>query len=128
MVKPKPLILIVDDNPSNLILLEDLLSNLYRIKSFYEPRELLEKVKEEEPVSAILSDLMMPGMSGLELLTKVKTLKPHIPFFIISAFDRKQDITAAYKNGAYRYIVKPIDINSLLEDLEKVIEYSQSND
>ncbi|MFO8235763.1 MAG: response regulator [Bacteroidales bacterium] len=117
----KRTILVVDDNFSNLILLEHILTDFYNIIAFSSPLKVIQHLKEKE-ADLIISDLVMPEMTGIELFQKIKTEKPDLPFIILSAYDKDQDITKAYEQGIYKYMVKPVDIPELLKSIEKAIK------
>ena len=63
-----------------------------------------------EHADLIITDLKMPGMSGVELLRKIKALDPGIPVLVITAFGTIQSAVEAVRAGAYDYITKPLDL------------------
>ncbi len=65
----------------------------------------------------ILSDINMPGMSGLDLLRAIKTARPELPVFMITAYDDKSTYDEAMENGAGDYIAKPIDFQALKQKM-----------
>jgi YesN/AraC family two-component response regulator len=69
----------------------------------------------------IFSDINMPGMTGLELLTKVKSEFPDIQVSMISAYGDTDNYDRAISSGAKGFFVKPIDFDSLKEELAKII-------
>ena len=70
----------------------------------------------------ILSDINMPGMSGLDLLPKVKTQRPDLPVFMISAYGDGHTMATAMARGANKFVTKPVDFPSLKQDVSAVIE------
>ena len=119
----KPTIVAVDDNPSNITLLEQILSDIYHVITFYNPLEVIEYMNHSK-AQLILADLIMPEMNGIELMKTVKKSHPYLPFIIISAYDEHHDIQKAYDNGVYKYLIKPIDIPHLFETIEKALRIS----
>ncbi len=65
----------------------------------------------------ILSDINMPGMSGLELLKHIKKLRPDLPVFMITAYGDDAKRRAAFENGAQDYLAKPIDFDLLKQKI-----------
>jgi CheY-like chemotaxis protein len=70
----------------------------------------------------ILSDINMPGMSGLELLTKAKALRPDVPVIMITAYGDPDTKRTALENGAEGLLTKPIDFGSLRSEIDTRIE------
>lgn len=117
----KPYILIIeDDNEINQMLTELLQSNEYTTRSAYSGTEALLHIEQEMPQAAIL-DLMLPGISGEELLVKMKTLNPDLFIIVASAKDAVQTKVELLKAGVDDYIVKPFDTSELLARLEAVL-------
>jgi YesN/AraC family two-component response regulator len=88
--------------------------------SGHEALELLRSKKPPE-VMYIFSDINMPGMTGLELLEKVKSEFPQIHVSMISAYGDSENYDRAMGSGAKGFFVKPIDFDSLKEELAKYI-------
>ena len=78
---------------------------------------------ETTAFSLILSDLKMPGMSGLDLLRKLRIDYPDTPVIIITAFGTIQGAVEAMKSGAYDYITKPIDYDELFILIRRAVEH-----
>lgn len=70
----------------------------------------------------IVTDLKMPGMSGIEVLKAVKTLQPDIPVIMITGYATVDTAVEAMKNGAYDYLSKPFTPNQFLEKVEAALE------
>ncbi|MFZ3109926.1 MAG: sigma-54 dependent transcriptional regulator [Rectinemataceae bacterium] len=77
---------------------------------------------EEESYDALVSDLRMPGIDGMELLRWVKEEGPDIPVIVMSAHGEIKDAVEAMKIGAYDYLVKPFDPDELLIRIKKAVE------
>ncbi len=90
--------------------------------------EKLEAVKlgETEEPAVILSDIRMPGLSGLELVERLNTVLPQVPVLIMTAFSDLESAVSAYRSGAFEYLTKPFDIEKVLELVERAAtEYAR---
>jgi two-component system, sensor histidine kinase and response regulator len=105
-----PLILAVDDERSNLSLLERLFNGPYRVLSVTSGQDALDMLVQA-PFDLVLLDIMMPGMTGLQVLQSMRD-NPNtsdIPVILISALSDVQDVTHGLELGANDYITKPMD-------------------
>lgn len=113
-------VLIVDDeveiNNTLTRFLE--LEDRYSIDSVTDPFEALEKVKREK-IHILLSDIMMPGMSGIELLEQVKMVDGLTQVIMMTAYSTIDKVVDCLEKGANDYILKPFDD---LEEVKKVID------
>lgn len=90
--------------------------------------EKLEAVKlgETEEPAVILSDIRMPGLSGVELVERLNTVLPQVPVLIMTAFSDLESAVSAYRSGAFEYLTKPFDIEKVLELVERAAtEYAR---
>ncbi len=102
------------------------------IKDYFQPEGLesdlasnggqARRLLEEKPYDALVSDLRMPGMDGMQLLRWVKDEGPEIPVIMISAHGDIRDAVEAMREGAYDYLVKPFDPDELLLKVRKAVE------
>ncbi|MBS1234885.1 MAG: Fis family transcriptional regulator, partial [Nitrospirae bacterium] len=84
-------------------------------------REALEIYRKERP-SAVLLDLKMPGMNGIDTLKALKEIDPHVPVIIITSYGDVQTAVEAIQLGAQDFMLKPPDFSSLTIRLKKAIE------
>jgi DNA-binding NtrC family response regulator len=84
-------------------------------------------VIREGSIDAIISDLKMPGKSGLDLLAANRSLKPSVPVIMITAHGNIETAVAAMKKGAYDFITKPFDEEELLRSVRKALSESEKN-
>jgi two-component system, sensor histidine kinase and response regulator len=123
-------ILVVDDEPSNIFLLEDLLTQEgYRVETASDGQSCFESLSNT-PAEIILLDIMMPGMSGLEVLKKIvkdPELK-NIPVIMVTAKTGSSDLQDAMDKGAFEYIKKPIDDIELLARVRAALRYKKQED
>ncbi len=117
-------ILIVDDDKNVLEVLEARLVsagfNTYRAEN---GRTALRLLKENQ-IDLMISDMKMPGMSGMEVLTKARTVQPGLPIIFLTAYGTIPDAVKAVKAGAVDYLAKPFDGRELVFKLRKVLEES----
>src|SRR3974390_1452591 len=76
----------------------------------------------ETKIILILSDINMPGMSGLELLPKAKAVRPDVPVIMITAYGDQDPKRKALKNGAEALLSKPVDFSALRREIDSRIE------
>jgi len=124
----KPTILIADDD--ELIL--DLLKNILEIERFNvlkaaNGKEAL-KLLETSKVDVVISDILMPEMTGLELLVEVKKRFDHIPILMITGFSGNYSINDVIDAGADGYFAKPFKNTELVKKIRVVIEKYKTND
>jgi len=75
---------------------------------------------ERNPVEVLVTDIHMPGMSGLELIRRVKRIKPDIHIIVLSAYDKFEYVKEAFRYGIIDYCLKPIDVNEINNCLKTV--------
>ena len=106
-------ILVVDDDKGARESLEEILEDDYDVVSVEDGPSALAMIKTEV-FDLVLMDLVMPEMDGIETLKRIKAHDKIIDAIIISATDRAREATAAIKTGAYDYITKPFDHETIL--------------
>jgi len=122
--KPKQKILVVDDEPSARSGLEKLLaSEGYAVVTAEHGRAALALVDELAP-DAVISDLRMPEMDGIELTSKLKERLPHVPVIVVTAYGDVSSAVNAMRAGAVDFITKPIDFDVLSLSVERAIARS----
>ena len=121
-------ILVVDDEKYVEILFRQKFRKEVKNKSLdlvfaFSGQEALDMLEKSDPpkVVYIFSDINMPGMTGLELLDKVKSRFPQIKVSMISAYGDKENYDKAIKSGAKEFFTKPIDFNSLKEEINALM-------
>ena len=120
-----PLILVVDDEPDVELLFRqqfrhDLRSGRFTMEFAQSAPMALQRVTDAAGVSIILilSDINMPGMSGLELLPKAKAMRPDVPIIMITAYGDAETKRKALENGAEALLTKPIDFGALRSEID----------
>ena len=123
MTKKNPDILVVDDEPGNLIMLEGLLGKWnYQVDSAANGLEAVEAVKKR-PYDVVLMDIRMEEMDGLTALKEIKAYNPSIPIIIMTAHSAVDSAVEALKSGAHDYLTKPLDFDAMKITLERAIEH-----
>lgn len=120
-------VLVVDDEPNILRSLAQYLSTEdFTVEMASSGMEALEKVDSFIP-ELILLDVMMPGMDGFEVLDKVKANPAHTrtPVIMLTARDQSADVLKGYQSGATSYLVKPFDMDELLETINQVLRQAR---
>jgi CheY-like chemotaxis protein len=119
------LVLVVDDEPDVEPLFRqqfrrDIKGGRFVMEFAQSAADALEQIERVEGVTLILvlSDINMPGMSGLELLPKIKVLRPDVPVVIITAYGDAETKRKALENGAEALLTKPIDFSALRQEIE----------
>lgn len=108
-------ILVADDEPDTLDLLEITLGRAgYRVLKAHNGKEALELARREQP-DLLLLDVMMPQMSGLDVLKTLRAEGAAPPVIVFSARGRADDLAAGIEAGAIQYLVKPTSRERLLE-------------
>ena len=124
----KPIWLVDDDQSIRFVLEKALLREDLPTRSFTNPREVLaalDVATEEDGPQILVSDIRMPGGSGLELLEKVKQKLPGLPVIIMTAFSDLDSAVSAFQVGAFDYLPKPFDLTKAVELIRRAVEESQ---
>jgi two-component system, NtrC family, nitrogen regulation response regulator GlnG len=120
---------ILDDDASIRFVLEKALARERQpTRSFVQPKEVLEALQAVDASrhpSVLVSDIRMPGGSGLDLLGKLKTQYPHLPVIIMTAFSDLDSAVSAFQGGAFEYLPKPFDVPRAVELIQRAIAESE---
>lgn len=116
-------VLIVDDEPDVEALFRQQFRRDLRAQRFVmdfaaSASEALARVASEQPPILILSDINMPGMTGLEMLPKMKEMRPDVPIIMITAYGDSETRRKAIEGGATGLLTKPIDFTLLREEID----------
>jgi len=110
---------VVDDDESIRWVLEKGLSeNLMEVSVFKSAHEVIKKLELESP-DVILTDIKMPGTSGIDLLDQVKILRPELPVIVMTAHSDLESAVESYEHGAWEYLPKPFDINEAIQMVQR---------
>ncbi len=124
----KPIWIVDDDQSIRFVLEKALLRENLPTRSFTNPQEVLKALidtPEIEGPQILVSDIRMPGGSGLDLLEKVKEKLPGLPVIIMTAFSDLDSAVSAFQGGAFEYLPKPFDLPKAVELIRRAVEESQ---
>jgi CheY-like chemotaxis protein len=124
-----PLVLVVDDEPDVEVLFHqqfrrDLRADRFTMEFAQSALMAVRRIADasDRSLILILSDINMPGMSGLELLPKAKALRPDVPVIMITAYGDAETKRKALENGAEALLTKPIDFGTLRSEIDTRID------
>lgn len=120
-------IMIVDDEPANLRLLERLFRRDYTVVAASSGQEALQLLGQHD-VALLITDQRMPGMTGIELLQRTVSLRPHMVRIILTGYTDMTALVEAINCGhVYKYMTKPWDNNALRLTVERALEHYETN-
>ncbi|MEN3046478.1 MAG: sigma-54 dependent transcriptional regulator [Candidatus Hydrothermales bacterium] len=111
-------ILIVDDEKSILDWMKIALEDKYEVLTYQDPLLALDYIKKEK-VDLVITDIRMPGISGLELLEEIKKTNSILPVIIITAYASIESAITAFRKGVSDYLIKPFSEEELIYRVEK---------
>jgi two-component system nitrogen regulation response regulator GlnG len=124
----KPIWIVDDDQSIRFVLEKALMREDLPTRSFTSAKEVLtalDAASDEDGPQILVSDIRMPGTSGLDLLTKVKEKHPGLPVIIMTAFSDLDSAVSAFQGGAFEYLPKPFDLPKAIELIRRAVEESQ---
>ena len=124
----KPIWIVDDDQSIRFVLEKALLREGLPTRSFTNPREVLAALDiatEADGPQILVSDIRMPGGSGLDLLEKIHVKLPGLPVIIMTAFSDLDSAVSAFQGGAFEYLPKPFDLHKAVELIRRAVEESQ---
>ena len=124
----KPIWIVDDDQSIRFVLEKALLREDLPTRSFTNPKDVLlalDAANDEDGPQILVSDIRMPGGSGLDLLNKVKEKHPGLPVIIMTAFSDLDSAVSAFQGGAFEYLPKPFDLPKAIELIRRAVEESQ---
>jgi two-component system nitrogen regulation response regulator GlnG len=118
---------IVDDDHAIRWVLEKALSQAeFAPRSFDSADKALARLKRETP-AAIVTDIRMPGMDGLQLLEAVKAINPDVPVIIMTAYADLDRAVAAFQGGAFEYLPKPFDVDDAVTIVRRAVVHPEES-
>ena len=119
----KPVWIVDDDQAIRWVLEKALARAEMPTRSFSQAGDVLEALEQETP-SALVSDIRMPGGSGLDLLRQIKERHPRLPVIVMTAFADLDSTVSAFQGGAFDYLAKPFDVNEAVALIERAVQES----
>jgi DNA-binding NtrC family response regulator len=118
-----PKVYILDDDLTYAKLLAANLGKTGRVKhEVFDSYQRLAERRSEEPPDAVITDLVMPGMSGVEVTRRLRQSDPHLPIFVLTAHADLASAIEALKAGANEYLTKPVNMDELTTLLDRALE------
>lgn len=118
-------IILIEDEAKLLDLFIFNLKEFFPVQGFRDGESFFREFKREE-TALVVTDVRLPGISGLEILARLKREAPEIPVVIITAYGSIDQAVAAIKRGAYDYLTKPVGIKDLQETLCRAMQFRES--
>ncbi|KPK83869.1 MAG: hypothetical protein AMJ81_07135 [Phycisphaerae bacterium SM23_33] len=123
MAQAKPNILIVDDEPGVCWALKELAGSMgYAAQAAHDAAAGLERIAAGG-LDVVVLDIQLPGLNGLEALPKIKAEHPDLPVVVITAYGTMETAIAAVQRGAFEYLLKPVDMDTLQTVLSAAVEH-----
>ncbi len=119
----KPIWIVDDDQSIRFVLEKALARENLPVRSFTNARDVLNALDDEAP-QVLVSDIRMPGGSGIELLGKVKERHPGLPVIIMTAYSDLDSAVSAFQSGAFEYLPKPFDVPKAVELIRRAVDES----
>jgi two-component system nitrogen regulation response regulator GlnG len=116
---------VVDDDQSIRFVLERALAReQFAVRSFANARDVLSALAADDEPQVLVSDIRMPGGSGLDLLAKVREAHPGLPVIVMTAYSDLDSAVSAFQGGAFEYLAKPFDVPKAVELIRRAVEES----
>ena len=119
----KPIWIVDDDQSIRFVLEKALAREEFAVRSFTNARDVIKALDDDEP-QVLVSDIRMPGGSGIELLAKVRERMPALPVIIMTAYSDLDSAVSAFQGGAFEYLPKPFDVPKAVELIRRAVEES----
>ncbi len=119
----KPIWIVDDDQSIRFVLEKALTRENLPVRVFTNPRDVLAALDDDEP-QVLVSDIRMPGGSGIDLLSKVKARLPGLPVIIMTAYSDLDSAVSAFQGGAFEYLPKPFDLPKAVELIRRAVDES----
>jgi len=119
----KPIWIVDDDQSIRFVLEKALAREELAVRSFTNSRDVLKALDDDEP-QVLVSDIRMPGGSGIELLAKVRERLPSLPVIIMTAYSDLDSAVSAFQGGAFEYLPKPFDVPKAVELIRRAVDES----
>ena len=122
----KHLCILDDDKSIRWVLEKAFQKENFKVSSFENAESILKNFEKIKP-DIILSDVRMPGISGIDLVERLKREYPHIPIIIMTAFSDLETTVSSLQKGAYEYLTKPFDIDNVISIVKNACENNSLN-
>ena len=120
----KPIWIVDDDQSIRFVLQKALEREELAVRSFSNARDVLAALDVGDQPQVLVSDIRMPGASGIELLAAVKERLPGLPVIIMTAYSDLDSAVSAFQGGAFEYLPKPFDLTKAVELIRRALDES----
>ena len=120
----KPIWIVDDDQSIRFVLQKALEREELAVRSFSNVRDVLAALDDGDQPQVLVSDIRMPGASGIELLAAVKQRLPGLPVIIMTAYSDLDSAVSAFQGGAFEYLPKPFDLTKAVELIRRALDES----
>ena len=120
----KPIWIVDDDHSIRFVLEKALAREQLAVRSFSSGRDVLAALDDDDEPQVLVSDIRMPGGSGIELLAKVKARMPGLPVIVMTAYSDIDSAVSAFQGGAFEYLPKPFDVPKAVELIRRAVDES----
>jgi two-component system nitrogen regulation response regulator GlnG len=124
----KPIWIVDDDQSIRFVLERALAREQYSVRSFSNAKDVLLAFEGNDEPQVLVSDIRMPGGSGLELLSQVKARHPGLPVIVMTAYSDLDSAVSAFQGGAFEYLPKPFDVPKAVELIRRAVDESLRED
>ncbi|MEZ5608137.1 MAG: nitrogen regulation protein NR(I) [Burkholderiaceae bacterium] len=124
----KPIWVIDDDQSIRFVLQRALEREQLPVRLFTDPREVIAALDAGDAPQVLVSDIRMPGGSGIELLAEVKQRQPGLPVIVMTAYTDLDSAVGAFQSGAFEYLPKPFDVAKAVELIRRAVGESRPVD
>ena len=119
----KPIWIVDDDHAIRFVLEKALAREELAVRSFTNARDVLSALDDSAP-QVLVSDIRMPGGSGLDLLARVKAKLPGLPVIVMTAYSDLDSAVSSFQGGAFEYLPKPFDVTKAVELIRRALDES----
>jgi two-component system nitrogen regulation response regulator GlnG len=119
----KPIWVVDDDQSIRFVLEKALAREQFPVRAFASPRDVLKALEDDSP-QVLVSDIRMPGGSGIDLLNTVKQRLPGLPVIIMTAYSDLDSAVSAFQGGAFEYLPKPFDVTAAVDLIRRAVQES----
>ena len=120
----RPIWIVDDDQSIRFVLEKALAREEFAVRSFTNARDVVTALDAGDEPQVMVSDIRMPGGSGIDLLAKVRARLPSLPVIIMTAYSDLDSAVSAFQGGAFEYLPKPFDVPKAVELIRRAVEES----
>ncbi|MFM1855732.1 MAG: nitrogen regulation protein, partial [Pseudomonadota bacterium] len=120
----KPIWIVDDDHSIRFVLERALAREQLTVRTFSTARDVIAALDDRDEPQVLVSDIRMPGGSGIELLSRVKARLPGLPVIVMTAYSDIDSAVSAFQGGAFEYLPKPFDVPKAVDLIRRALDES----